>query len=65
MQVPQQNSQRIPDPAIGIPQPRKHLFGEWHIIRVIDATDPEPHDIGAMFRHEMPRVKKWINRDEA
>ena len=58
MQIPQQNPQRIPDPPIRVAEPREHLFRERHVVRVIDAADPEPHDIGAMFRHEMAGVHR-------
>ena len=59
VQICYQDPQCISDATIGVRQLIKHLFAKGHLIRVIHACDPKPHDIGSIFINEVFGLRRF------
>ena len=62
MQIAQQNTKRISNPAIGVAEAGKDFFRERHVGRVIDAAGPKPQQIGAILADEMIGSRRFFVR---
>ena len=58
--IAQQDSERIPNPPVGVAESSEHFLREGNIVGVIDAADPQPNEIGAVAVDEMTRVHRLV-----
>ena len=60
MKVAEENAQGVADTAVGVAEAVEHFLGERDVVGEVDAADPQTHEIGAGFFHEVHGLRRLL-----